>query len=144
VAAAPAVIRDKLPEAPKSHKFFDRENIVLFSAMSAMQTADLVSTRMVLNRGGREQDPLAKPFVNNGIGTQIVASYAIGTGGTLLGAYWLHRTGHHRLERWLPMTVAATEALASASNFSLLARGNISPTQKVTRPTLLRFGAGSR
>src|SRR5579863_2595232 len=136
-AVTPAVIEAKLPEAPKPHKFFDSENLALFGATTLMQTADLVSTRMVIDRGGREQDPLAKPFVDHGIGTQVIASYAIGTGGMLLGAYWLHRSGHHRLERWLPITVAATEALASASNFYVLARGHIGPSQEISRPELL-------
>jgi hypothetical protein len=119
-----AVAPRKLPEVP-SHRFFDRTNISLHVANALLQTGDLISTRQIMDRGGRETSPLARPFVNGGIGGQMVASYVIGTGGTLLGSYLLHRTGHHRLERWLPISVMTMEGLATISNARLLQRGHL-------------------
>ena len=114
----------KLPEAP-SHSFLDRENVALHAANLALITGDMISTRLIVDGGGREQNPIARPFVNSGIGGQMAASYALGFGGTLLGSYWLHRSGHHRLERILPISVMAIEAYATASNAHLLAGGHL-------------------
>jgi len=124
-APAPAIsyvsTAHKLPEAPTSHKFFDHTNIALHLTNFLLQTGDLATTRAIIDRGGVETNPLARPFVQRGIGGQVVASYAIGTGGTLLASYWMHRTGHHRIERFLPIAVSAVEGLALASNARLLA-----------------------
>jgi hypothetical protein len=117
-----AAAQTKLPEAP-SHRFFDRTNVTLHAANFAMITGDMISTRLILDGGGREQNPLARPFVTHGLAGQVAASYAIGAGGTLLGSYWLHRTGHHRLERWTPICVMAVEGFATAANAHLLATG---------------------
>lgn len=117
-----AATQRKLPEAP-SHRFFDRTNVALHAANFAMITGDMISTRLILDGGGREQNPLARPFVIHGIGVQMAASYGLGAGGTLLASYWLHRSGHHRLERWTPICVMAVEGFATAANAHLLATG---------------------
>jgi hypothetical protein len=126
---AAAATKPELPEAP-SHRFFDRTNVRLHAANFAMITGDMITTRLILDGGGREQNPLARPFVTHGIGPQIAASYGIGVGSTLLASYWLHRTGHHRLERWTPICVMAVEGFATAANAHLLATG---PLVKIKR-----------
>lgn len=92
----------------------------LFIAEALAQTGDLVTTHRLIAEGGREADPLAKPFVNAGLAGQLVGSYAVGTGGTVLASYLLHRTKHHRLERWVPILTTAVEGLATASNIHQL------------------------
>jgi hypothetical protein len=46
----------------------------------------------------------------------MLATYGLGEGTTLLSAYVLHRTGHHRLERFAPITAIVVESLATAGN----------------------------
>jgi len=113
----PPVIKQAiaLPEAP-SHRFFDKTNLWLHMGAVAGETADLITTRRVIQLGGREGDPLAKPFVRAGIGGQMVGTYALGEGSSLLASYLLHRSGHHRLERFVPIAVSIIESLAAASN----------------------------
>ena len=123
---APAIQSRQLPEAPRpTHTFLDRQNLSFWAAAAALQTADLITTRQILDRGGRESNPVAKPFVNHGTAAQAASTYLLGTGGTIAAAYLLHRSGHHRLERWLPLCVGAVEAWATASNGSVLSRGNL-------------------
>ena len=57
----------------------------------------------------------------------MVGSYVIGAGGTILASYLLHRTGHHRLERWVPIVTMAVESLATASNIHQLMLGGRRP-----------------
>jgi hypothetical protein len=59
---------------------------------------------------------MARPLMRAGLGGQIAATYGLGEGSALLSAYLLHRTGHHRLERFAPITAIVVESLATASN----------------------------
>ena len=86
------------------HKFWDKKNIAIHGANFAMQTADAFSTRHVLDRhNGRERNPWARQFVRHGWAGQAAYSWGLSVGGTVLTSYFLHRSGHHRLERILPM-----------------------------------------
>ena len=124
--AAPLIQPRQLPETPRpAHNFFDRQNLTFFAAAAALQTADLITTRQIIDRGGHESNPVAKPFVNHGTTAHAASTYLLGTGGTIGAAYLLHRWGHHRLERWVPLCVGAVEAWATASNGNVLARGNL-------------------
>jgi len=104
-----------LPEAP-SHRFFDRTNLWLHMSVVAGETSDLITTRRILQAGGREGNPLARPLMRAGLGGQMAATYGLGEGSSLLVAYLLHRTGHHKLERFAPITAFVLEGLATASN----------------------------
>lgn len=46
----------------------------------------------------------------------MLAIYGVGEGGSLLASYILHRTGHHRLERIVPILTFVVEGLAAGSN----------------------------
>jgi len=147
----PFVTAVRKNEAAKPHAFFDKTNLRLFIAEGLAQTGDLITTRKIVNSGGTEADPLAKPFVNAGIGGQMVGSYVVGTGGTMLASYLLHRTGHHRLERWAPILATAIESLATISNIHQLTLGGARPTtfsvvtagRAVSSPIVLHPAAGS-
>jgi|ERR1044071_2763379 hypothetical protein len=86
------------------HKFWDKENIAIHSANFAMQTADAFTTRHVLDEhNGVERNPWARQFVTHGWGGQAAYSWGLSVGGTILTSYFMHRTGHHKMERVLPM-----------------------------------------
>lgn len=84
-----------LPEA--RHRFWDRENTILFTAVGAAATADFFTTRANLATGGRELNPIARIFTSS---TPLLATnFALETAGVIGISYMFHKTGHHRLER---------------------------------------------
>lgn len=86
------------------HNFWDKRNIAIHSLNFAMQTADAFSTRHVLDRhNGVERNPWARQFVRRGWAGQAGYSWGLSVGGTILTSYFLHRRGHHKWERILPM-----------------------------------------
>lgn len=86
------------------HKFWDKKNIAIHAGNFAMQTADAITTRHVLDQhNGVERNPWARQFVTHGWAGQAGYSWGLSVGGTILTSYFMHRSGHHRLERILPM-----------------------------------------
>jgi len=85
-----------------THHFFDKTNLALHGWNVAAETYDAITTRRNLSgRPINELNPLGAAFVNRGWGGQAVFSYGFGVGGPLLTSYLLHRTGHHKMERWV-------------------------------------------
>jgi hypothetical protein len=109
VAARPAV---------RSHPFLDGPSLGLTMLESSALLADGATTQRALRRfpgSAYEADPLARPFVSHGWPGEIAA------GALVLAAdvgvrYVLHRTGHHRIERWPPLVVAAVCVTAALHN----------------------------
>lgn len=113
----PALIKPAIkPRQKPSHAFFDRTNLRLHVGAVAAETADLITTREVLAAGGTENNPVFRPLIRRGVGGQVLVFYGFGEGGGLLTSYLLHRTGHHRLERMVPIATMVVEGLAGASN----------------------------
>jgi hypothetical protein len=84
-------------EAPRPHRFWDRENSVLFVAVGALATVDFCTTRANLASGGRELNPVARVFAGS---TPLLATnFALETAGNVGLSYFFHKTGHHKLER---------------------------------------------
>ena len=108
----PAIKRHTAPP----HRFFDKTNLWLHAGAIVAETADLVTTHRAIEAGAVEANPLARPLVRRGLGGQVVSAYGLGEGALLLTSYIFHRTGHHRLERFVPVTAIAVEGLATASN----------------------------
>ncbi|HUK29778.1 MAG TPA: hypothetical protein VLV89_01615 [Candidatus Acidoferrum sp.] len=82
---------------PKVHRFWDRENILLFSGVGLARGLDYASTLNIRRRGINEI------FLTNGIvdNHPLFASIeAAGTGASIGLSYIFHATGHHTLERW--------------------------------------------
>jgi len=108
-SAAPILIQRK---RPLTHEFFDRQNIISFSAAAAMRAADSAYTCAVgvgtttRNADGsitvRHEDFMA---VNSCHGVVLMNSAFTGAG--IGGSYLLHKMGHHKLER-LPNWIAAS------------------------------------
>jgi len=91
----------KSPIAMPEHKFWDAQNRALFLAAAALNGADFAVTRSNLQSGGQELNPIVRIF---GRSTAGLALNFIGeTAGVLSVNYFLHKTGHHRLERAVSM-----------------------------------------
>jgi hypothetical protein len=95
--ATPAIPHKPVAHTLPVHRFWDRENDVLFAAVGAGRALDYAST-LNLRRRGIDEIFLTNSIVDNHPlfgGIEVAATAAsIGI------SYLFHRTGHHRLERW--------------------------------------------
>jgi hypothetical protein len=99
-----------LPEAPSEHRFWDRENSVLFATSAAFSAADFVVTRDNLHNGGQELNPVTRMF--SGSTTGLAVNFAGETAGVVGLSYVFHKTGHHKLERVISMLNIGSSAAA--------------------------------
>ncbi len=106
------------PQTSSKHKFWDRENSVLFAATAALSAADFVVTRDNLRSGGQEFNPITR--VMSGSTAGLAANFTGETAGVVGLSYFFHRTRHHRLERAVSMLDIGGSA--SAVTFGLLHR----------------------
>jgi len=79
------------------HRFWDRENRILFSVAGGLAVADFCVTRANLANGGKELNPVTRVFSGSTPG--LAGNFALETGGLISVNYLLHKTGHHKLER---------------------------------------------
>ncbi len=119
IANAIEVVPNAVPDAPSTRKFWTLENRINFSIFATELAADAITTQRGLNRGMREANPLARPFVTHGAGGQAAAS-TIGFGMGVGAAYWLHRTHHYKAERIAVRVMLAAEGIAVGQNIALL------------------------
>jgi hypothetical protein len=115
VAASP-VVANTLPEAPSHHRFWDNENRVLFATVAALAAADFVVTRANLQNGGKELNPATRLFSGSTAG--LAVNFAGETAGIIGLSYYLHRTGHHRLEQITPMLNIGASSFAVVYDLS--------------------------
>lgn len=85
------------PIATSEHKFFDRQNRVLFIAAAALNGADFAVTRANLQSGGQELNPVVRIFGRSTAG--LAVNFIGETAGVVTLSYFFHKTGHHKLER---------------------------------------------
>lgn len=97
-------------ESDRPHRFWDRENSLLFVTNAALSTADFVVTRDNLRNGGQEVNPVTRLF--SGSTTGLAANFAGETLGVVGVSYFLHKTGHHKLERAVSLLNAGSSATA--------------------------------
>jgi hypothetical protein len=89
------------PPAAPSHRFWDRENRLLFASVAASNSLDFAVTYSNLQDGGKELNPVTRLFTGS---TATLALNFVGeTAGVMGVSYFFHRTGHHRLERLTPI-----------------------------------------
>lgn len=104
----------KPPAAP--HNFWDRENLWLFSGIAVTRGLDYASTRNFQARG-RQEILLPDEVVNNSAG--FASLEAAGTMTSIGISYIFHRTGHHKLERWLSIGHISVTAFGDIRNYCL-------------------------
>jgi hypothetical protein len=106
------------PVVSVEHKFWDKQNRVLFIAAAASNGADFAVTRANLQSGGQELNPLVRVF---GRSTPGLAMNFIGeTAGVISLSYFFHKTGHHKMERLV--SVINIGSSAGAVGFGLAHR----------------------
>ncbi len=89
-SAMPVIVEPATrPEAPV-HLFWDRTNMFLFSGVSIFRGLDYASTRNMQARGREERL-----------------------------SYWMHRAGHHKLERWVSIAHISVTGFGAARNYAL-------------------------
>ncbi len=125
-------IKKEVEEPKPTHRFFDKTNLSLSAMTISGALADGITTQHALGQHRSstavvngvstnyavtyvEQNPVAAPLVNRGWPGQIAAT-ALTAGADLGIRNWLHRTGHHRMERVVPFLFAATSASFAAHN----------------------------
>jgi hypothetical protein len=105
VFIAPTVIAQPTYE---THRFFDRQNVILFAAVAAFSGADFAVTRANLQNGGQEMNPVVRVL---GRSTPALAlNFAGETAGVIAVSYFFHKTGHHKLERLISYVDAGSSA----------------------------------
>lgn len=112
VAEAPSAVA----KPAEAHRFWDRQNTLLFAGIGASRALDYASTRN-MQRRGREEMLLPDDVANNT--AAFVAVEAAGTATSIGISYLLHRTGHHKLERWLSIGHIGVTTFGAARNFAL-------------------------
>lgn len=107
---APVVAVKPLDTATPAHRFWDRENSILFAATASTATADFFVTHRNLSAGGRELNPLVRPLAGSTAG--LATNFAVETAGVMAISYVFHKTGHHRLERLTSLTNIGASTVA--------------------------------
>ena len=109
------------PVAPP-HAFWDRANILLFSEVAVFRGLDYASTRNMQARG-REEILLPDDVVNNSAG---FASLDAASAATSIGlSYWMHRSGHHRIERWISIAHVSVTGFGAVRNYALKSKPHL-------------------
>ena len=98
------------------HRFWDRTNLLLFSGIAVFRGLDYASTRNMQARG-REEILLPDDVVNTSAG--FAGLEAAGTAASVGISYVFHRTGHHKLERWMSIGHISVTGFGVARNYSL-------------------------
>jgi hypothetical protein len=102
--------------ASKTHRFWDKENILLFAGVGAARGLDYASTLNIRSRGINEI------FLTNGIvdNHPLFATIEAGSTAASIGvSYIFHCTGHHTLERWTSIVHIGVAVGGAIRNYSL-------------------------
>ena len=107
----------KVPQpAQPVHRFWDRENGLLFAGVGAGRALDYAST-LNLRRRGIDEAFLTNSIVDN---HPLFAGIEAGATAASIGvSYLFHATNHHRLERWTSIIHFGIAVGGSARNYAL-------------------------
>jgi hypothetical protein len=109
-AAIMIVPAETQPRIAEPHRFWDRENSLLFAGVAGMATADFFTTHANLASGGRELNPITR--VLSGTTPGLATNFVLETAGVMGVSYLFHKTGHHRLERMTSVVNIGSSAFA--------------------------------
>src|SRR5579862_4105091 len=101
---------------PPVHKFWDKENDLLFAGVGAARMLDYASTRHFRDQGDNEV-LLTNAIVDNR--PLFVGIELAGTAASIGVSYLFHRTGHHTLERWVSIGHIGVAVGGSIHNYAL-------------------------
>lgn len=110
--------------APFTHRFWDKDNAWLFAGVGALRALDMTSTLNLRRRG------IPEIFLTNSIADNHAAFAAIeaaGAAASIGASYLLHRTGYHRLERWVSGVHIAVTLLGVVGNYATPNRHGVPP-----------------
>jgi hypothetical protein len=113
LAATAGAQTANLPDAPSPHRFLDRENVAIVSSFALAYTGDALSAQKFLGRGHREMNPMIRSMVT----TRKGEAFATAAGFVASIGHYLHRRGHHRLERVYGWTVVTVETGLTVWNY---------------------------
>ena len=99
------------------HKFWDKENRILFAASAAFSAADFAATRANLQSGGRDLNPVVRFFGPSTAG--LAVNFVGETLGVIGVSYFCHRTGHHKIERIVTMVNIGSSAGAVSYDLAI-------------------------
>jgi hypothetical protein len=98
------------------HRFWDRPNALLFAGVAAARALDYTSSRHFRAQGLNEH-LLTNRIVDN---KPLFVSLEVGGTFASIGvAYLLHRSGHHKLERWTSILHIGVGVGGAAHNYAL-------------------------
>jgi hypothetical protein len=113
---APVIVVSQPTHELGTHRFWDRENMILFAAVGGMAGADFYVTHGNLASGGRELNPVTR--ILSGSTAGLATNFALESGGIIAVSYLFHKTGHHRLERLTSVVNVASSAGAVTYGFT--------------------------
>jgi len=114
-SSIPAPTASSLPPQT-THRFWDRENDLLFAGVAAGRALDYAST-LNLRRRGIDEIFLTNSIVDNH--PLFAGIEAAATAASIGVSYLFHRTGHHRLERWTSAIHIGVAVGGAARNYAL-------------------------
>ena len=115
-APPPASVTPQTKKVPPEHKFWDKENDLLFAGVGAARMLDYASTRHFRDQGNNEV-LLTNSVVDNR--PLFVGIELAGTAASIGVSYLCHRTGHHTLERWVSIVHIGVAVGGSIHNYTL-------------------------
>lgn len=98
------------------HKFWNSENMWLFTGVGAARMLDYSSTRHFRGQGNEEW-LLSNSVVDNR--PLFVGIELAGTAASIGFSYLFHRTGHHTVERWVSLVHIGVGVGGSVHNYLL-------------------------
>ena len=110
------LVSPSAPPATAPHRFWDGKNTALFAGVAGTRALDFVSTQHFRKKGVNEilltnaivdNKPLFAAIELSGVAASIGISYVF------------HRTGHHKIERWVSVTHISVGTAGSIRNFGL-------------------------
>ncbi len=99
-----------------SHRFWDSTNAALFAGAAGARALDYASTQRFRNKGINER-LLTNSVVDNKPLFAVVE--AAGVGASIAISYLFHKTGHHKLERWISIVHISVGVGGSIRNYAL-------------------------
>jgi hypothetical protein len=107
IVSAFAVVR----QSPPVHKFLDASNALMFGTSAAMMAADIATTNRALQVPGSHE---ANPLSQSAASRYALKFAAFGAGMGI--SYMLHKAGHHKAERIVPLILGVPSAAAAVHN----------------------------